>query len=71
MAWAFICFHVFLKVGESPKGLYHLICNLKCADGIAALLWPKGVEALVWLLGTAFFTPSEGTMPRPRLFHPG
>lgn len=66
MVLAFICSLVFLNVGGS-----HLICNSNRAGGIAALLWQKGVEALAWQLGTAFFTPSEGTMPQPRLFHPG
>lgn len=50
--------------------MYGLICTLN-AGGPAVLPWPKGVEVWVWLPGTAFFTPSEGTTLLPRLFHPG
>lgn len=53
------------------KSLHRLICNLKCAGGIAALQWQKGAAASGWLPGTGFFTPSAGTTPRPRLSHPG
>lgn len=59
----------FITFPSKLFSLYQLMRTSKCAGGTAALQWLKGVEVWVWPPGMAFFTPSEGTMLLPRLFH--